>query len=68
VTDKVGQERRNREEGPRHVRTSDPRVRDAASRAERAGLGPTVYREFPGGHEVGAAEIAGVVGWWLGKE
>jgi poly(3-hydroxybutyrate) depolymerase len=41
-------------------------VRQAAQQASGAGLGPIVYREYPGGHELSARELQELVEWWLG--
>jgi predicted esterase len=63
--------------GPRHVRgwfstgDADPirppaMVAADAQRVRNAGFDSVLYREFPGGHELGAIELAELIRWWLG--
>jgi len=37
-----------------------------AQRVRDAGFDSVVYRVFPGGHDVGAMELAELIRWWLG--
>ncbi len=42
-------------------------VRAAAEELHVAGFSDVVYREFPGGHDIGEEELHDLLSWWLGS-